>query len=88
MQSGRGVDLQRELGIGDLGLRRELGVGALDIDRMRTQLQNEQFYADLGLRDKLGQAETDRFLAQLGFNAADRARYWDSVTRSGYKWGG
>jgi hypothetical protein len=51
-----GLDLNRQLGFGDLDLRNrglslqgELGRGSLDLDRLRTALQDEQFYAGLGL---------------------------------------
>lgn len=44
------LGLRRELGMGDLGLRRDLGFAGLDMDRLKAELLNRQFYADLGLR--------------------------------------
>ena len=51
-----GLDLNRQLGFGDLdlrnrglGLQGELGRGQLDLDRLRTALQDTQFYDALGL---------------------------------------
>ena len=50
---GRGrLGLDTELGRGDLALRGELGRGGLSNDLLRTMLQNEQFYGDLGLRQQ------------------------------------
>lgn len=57
------LGLKRELGLGDLGLRRDLGFSELDVQRelglgglsnelLRTMLQNQQFYSDLGLRNR------------------------------------
>ena len=50
---GRGrLGLDTELGRGDLSLRGELGRGGLSNDLLRTMLQNQQFYGDLGLRGR------------------------------------
>lgn len=76
-QGDRDIDLRRELGVGQLSLA---GRG-LDLDALRTELMNRQFYADLGLRNRGLESENDRFSAQLGFNASDRARYWDALSR-------
>lgn len=57
--SNRGLGIERELGLGNLGLgyqqlgvQRELGLGGLNNDLLRTMLQNQQFYGDLGLRNR------------------------------------
>lgn len=112
------IGLRRELGLGDLGLRGELGRGqlaigerGLDIEALRDQLANRQFFADLALRQKLGLEnldiskrgmtlqeilghggldldrnrrldQIDQFLRRLGFDTADRARYWDWMERN------
>lgn len=44
------LSLRKELGLGDLGLRKDLGFAGLDLDRLKAELMNRQFYADLGLR--------------------------------------
>lgn len=59
-----------------LGVQHSLGMRAGDIDIMRAMMGNDQFYAGLG-------SENDRFAAQLGMNAEDRARYWDWMERQG-----
>lgn len=43
---------QLGLGYADLNLRGELGRGGLQNDLLRTMLQNQQFYGDLGLRNR------------------------------------
>lgn len=46
------LSLQRELGLGGLGVQRELGLGGLNNDLLRTMLQNQQFYSNLGLQGR------------------------------------
>ena len=78
MLSGEQVAaLQRELGMLDNAIKQQqvgLGSRGLDLDQLRTELLNRQFYDGL-------QSENDRFTAQLGFNRDDRARYWDMEMR-------
>ena len=57
--SNRGLDIERELGLGNLalgqgrlGLDTELGRGGLSNDLLRILNQNNQFYGDLGLRGR------------------------------------
>ena len=50
--SARDTDLRGQLGFGDLNLRGQLGNRGLDNDLLRTMMQNEQFYGDLGLRSR------------------------------------
>lgn len=50
--SARDTDLRGQLGFGDLNLRGQLGNRGLDNDLMRILMQNEQFYGDLGLRNR------------------------------------
>ena len=46
-----GVMNQRDLGFAGLDLQGELGRGGLQNELLRTMLQNQQFYSDLGLRN-------------------------------------
>ena len=46
------LGLDTELGRSDLALRDKLGMGGLSNDLLRTMLQNQQFYGDLGLRGR------------------------------------
>lgn len=79
--SGQELDLRRELGLGQLGLDTELGRGQLELDRLRNELLNRQFYADLGLRERGLQTDLDKFLAQMGFDKFERDRYYDMVSK-------
>ena len=81
-------NLQRQLSLMDNAIRQTqlgqqgssalntygLGLGDLGLRGQQVGNQNAQFYAGLG-------SENDRFAASLGFNATDRARYWDSIMR-------
>jgi hypothetical protein len=67
---------EKQIGLGgrELDIRENLGQQGINSDLMRTLLGNQQFYAGLG-------SENDRFLAQLGLTAADKARYYDLLER-------
>lgn len=53
------LDLQSQLGLGNLELQRQLGMGGLENDLMRALMQNQQFYSDLGYRSANSAAEWD-----------------------------
>ena len=61
---------QLGLGFADLGLRGELGRGGLQNDLLRTMLQNQQFYGDLGMR----QRTQDDY-----YNLVDRGRLGNNI---------
>lgn len=62
--------LQKQLGI----LQNAIQQQGLNNDTLRTTLQNQQYYAGLG-------SQNDQFTAQMGFNTADRAAYYDMLRR-------
>jgi hypothetical protein len=66
----------QQLGISQEGVdvQSGLGYGQLNLDALKTALMNQQYYAGLG-------SQNDQFLAQLGLQASDRARYYDLVER-------
>jgi len=56
-------------------------MGGLLNDQQRLSLQKELTLLDNALRTTAMNNENDRFSAQLGFNYADRASYWDALRR-------
>lgn len=77
------IALQRELGLLDNAIKQQgIGIAGRELD-IRSQLGQ----GDLDLRRLLGERglndTNDRFAAQLGFDTADRASYWDLERRKG-----
>jgi hypothetical protein len=71
---GRELDIRENLGNRGLDVQEKIGQGGLDNDLLRTLLGNNQYYAGLG-------SQNDQFLAQLGLDSADKARYYDLLER-------